>query len=117
MGTAEIIRSRLEQLGWKSKDLAAAVKVSTTAVDYWLEGRTAPNRRRQQQVADALLISIAQLMGNAPLAPARGSLSERALRVAELFDSMSPARQRVLRPDAGHGRRARAGPGRHQGGS
>lgn len=95
MRTGEVIAARLAQMQKKPSDLAAAVGVSSTAVGYWISGHTAPNRSRQEKVANYLVISVSQLMGTAPLEHAKGELSEHAKRVAAMFDSMSPLRQKT----------------------
>lgn len=62
MATKDLIRARRKQLGLSEQQLADKVGVSRGAVQQWELGKTAPKRGNQQAVADALGISVADLM-------------------------------------------------------
>ena len=61
------IRSHRLRLGMTEQQLADRVGVTRAAVQQWeREGGTAPRRSKQQDVANALEISLAELLGAAP---------------------------------------------------
>lgn len=80
------IRSHRLRLGMTEQQLADRVGVTRAAVQQWeREGGTAPRRSKQQDVANALEISLAELLGAAPPA------GEIAATHGEMLPSAAPA--------------------------
>lgn len=63
MDTKSVIRTRRKLLGLTEQQLADKVGVSRGSIQMWERGDTAPKRGNQQAVADALGITVAELMG------------------------------------------------------
>ena len=63
MDTKSVIRTRRKLLGLTEQQLADKVGVSRGSIQMWERGDTAPKRANQQAVADALGITVAELMG------------------------------------------------------
>ena len=79
------IRSNRLRLGMTEQQLADQVGVTRAAVQQWeREGGTAPRRSKQQDVANALEISLAELLGAAPPA------GEIAATHGEMLPSAAP---------------------------
>ena len=62
METKDLIKTGRERLGMTHAQFADAVGVSRGAVQQWEKGTTAPKRSHQKRVADALGVSVAELM-------------------------------------------------------
>jgi SOS-response transcriptional repressor LexA len=63
MDTKSIIKSRRKALGLTEQQLADRIGVSRGSVQMWERGDTAPKRGNQQAAADALGVTVAELMG------------------------------------------------------
>lgn len=71
MSIHKLIRDGRARLGMNEAEFGKLVGVSRGAVQQWeKENGTAPNRSRQQAVADALGITVAELMGEPADLPA-----------------------------------------------
>ena len=56
------IKDRRIELGMSQRELAEKIGVDQTTVSYWERGVTAPTRRKMPIVADALCVSVAELL-------------------------------------------------------
>lgn len=62
MEPKDVIKARREQLGLSKQALADRVGVSRGSVIQWEKGETTPKRAREQDVADALEITVDELL-------------------------------------------------------
>lgn len=93
MSVHKVIQDGRIAIGKTVDEFAEMCGVSRGSVQQWEKGTTAPNRSRQKQVADALRITVAELMSG-QVNPRL--FSPRAMRIAQMFDAcQDPERQRI----------------------
>ena len=81
------IREGRARLGLNEQQFGDRVGVSRGSVQQWeKEGGTAPNRSRQQAVADLIGITVAELMTDE-------SISPEAYGIGKMFDSIPPGKR------------------------
>ena len=82
MSIHQKIRDGRARLGLNEQQFADRIGVTRGSVQQWeKEGGTAPNRKRQQAVADLLGITVSELMTDE-------SISPEAYGIGKMFDSI-----------------------------
>ena len=88
MAFKDTLTSAMERLGLSQSELARRLDIESQSVNQWIKGKTVPRGTRLQQVADALELTVPELLGVATSTPgpprpprARGTITIHELDV------------------------------------